>query len=65
MQFRMSATQTTVLIEVWDCDPSQPVIRQPMDLDESGRGLLLVATLSRQWGWAEFRQGKIVWAEVG
>ena len=65
VQFRMSAAQGLVLIEVWDCDPRPPVIRQPMDLDESGRGLLLVGTLSRQWGWTEFNQGKIVWAEVG
>jgi anti-sigma regulatory factor (Ser/Thr protein kinase) len=65
VQFRMSAMRSSVLIEVWDCDPRQPVIRQPMDFDESGRGLLLMATLSIQWGWTEFRQGKIVWAEVG
>jgi anti-sigma regulatory factor (Ser/Thr protein kinase) len=65
VQFGMSSAHGSVLIEVWDCDPSQPVMRQPMDIDESGRGLMLVATLSRQWGWAEFGQGKIVWAEVG
>jgi anti-sigma regulatory factor (Ser/Thr protein kinase) len=64
VQFRMSAAQGVVLIEIWDCDPDQPAIRQPMGLDESGRGLLLVATLSRQWGWTEFEHGKIVWAEV-
>jgi anti-sigma regulatory factor (Ser/Thr protein kinase) len=65
VQFRMSAMQSSVLIEVWDCDPRQPVIRQPVDFDETGRGLLLVATMSSQWGWTEFNQGKIVWAEVG
>ncbi len=64
VQFRMSAMQSSVLIEVWDCDPRQPVMRQPMDFDETGRGLLLVATMSTQWGWTEFNQGKIVWAEV-
>ena len=65
VQFRMSAAHGLVLIEVWDCDSRPPVMRQPMDLDESGRGLLLVGTLSRQWGWTEFNRGKIVWAEVG
>jgi anti-sigma regulatory factor (Ser/Thr protein kinase) len=65
VQFRMSATQRKVLIEVWDCDPRQPIVRQPMDTDESGRGLLLVEAISTQWGWTEFERGKIVWAEIG
>jgi len=65
VQFRMSATRNRVLIEVWDCDPRQPIVRQPMDFEDSGRGLLLVATLSSQWGWTEFKRGKIVWAEIG
>jgi anti-sigma regulatory factor (Ser/Thr protein kinase) len=64
VQFRMSASRSRVLIEVWDCDPRQPIVRQPMGFDESGRGLLLVATLSAQWGWTEFKRGKIVWAEI-
>jgi anti-sigma regulatory factor (Ser/Thr protein kinase) len=65
VQLRMSATGNTVLIEVWDCDPRDPVMRLPMDLDaENGRGLLLVASISARWGWTQFQQGKIVWAEV-
>jgi anti-sigma regulatory factor (Ser/Thr protein kinase) len=64
VEFRMSATRTTVLIEVWDYDPRQPVIRRPGRLDEDGRGLLLVATVSARWGWTMFQRGKIVWAEV-
>lgn len=64
VQFRMSATRHAVLVEVWDRDPREPVIRQATDVDECGRGLLLVAAISTQWGWAGFDQGKIVWAEV-
>ena len=64
VQFRMSATGFAVLIEVWDCDPRPPVLRQPTDLEEGGRGLFLVATTSARWGWIEFKQGKTVWAEV-
>jgi anti-sigma regulatory factor (Ser/Thr protein kinase) len=65
VQFRMSTHQSKVLIEVWDSDPTQPIVRQPLDFEESGRGLLLVATISTQWGWTEFKRGKIVWAEIG
>lgn len=64
VRFRMSATRSSVLIEVQDCDPRPPVIRNPIDLDESGRGLLLIATLSAKWGWTEVKQGKVVWAEL-
>lgn len=64
VQFRMSTKQDSVLIEVWDCDPRQPIMRRPMDVDESGRGLFLVEAMSARWGWTEFEQGKVVWAEV-
>ena len=59
-------TGHSVLIQVWDGDHCQPV-RQDEGLDaEAGRGLLLVETLSAQWGcYAPDRQaGKVVWALV-
>lgn len=64
VQFRMSATRNIVLVEVWDRDPSAPILRDALDLDETGRGLLLVASTSSRWGWTEFNEGKVVWAEV-
>lgn len=64
VQFQMSATRNIVLVEAWDCDPSAPAIRNSLDLDESGRGLLLVASMSSRWGWTESNEGKVVWAEV-
>jgi Histidine kinase-like ATPase domain len=41
-----------------------PTPRQPDWQDEAGRGLLVVATLSDQWGFctAPGGQGKVVWA---
>jgi anti-sigma regulatory factor (Ser/Thr protein kinase) len=53
-----------VLILVWDANP-QPPIRIDADLDaESGRGLILVESLSTQWDWYGHRKfgGKVVWA---
>lgn len=53
-----------VLIHVWDSDGQQPA-RQEVGLTaESGRGLLLVQTLSTEWGWytPDGQAGKIVWA---
>jgi anti-sigma regulatory factor (Ser/Thr protein kinase) len=53
-----------VLVLVWDANPHPPV-RKDTDLEaESGRGLLLVETLSDKWDWYEHRKtgGKVVWA---
>jgi hypothetical protein len=53
-----------VLIQVWDGDDRMPK-PQGMDLEaESGRGLLLVETLSTEWGAyvPEGASGKVVWA---
>lgn len=41
--------------------PRQPV-RDPFS--EDGRGLLLVAGVTRAWGWAPFAGGKAVWGLV-
>ncbi len=52
-----------VLIAVWDASPHPPV-RADADADaESGRGLLLVETISEQWGsYVTPAGGKTVWA---
>lgn len=61
-----------VHIEVWDADPRPPRPKPVPDdgvpdwSDEGGRGLLLVASLSRRWSWYATPRwgGKVVWAEV-
>lgn len=56
----------SVVAEVYDQVPGQPVIREASATTESGRGLLVVAQLSRQWGWNPLigQHGKVVWAEL-
>ncbi|MGW0633346.1 SpoIIE family protein phosphatase [Streptomyces sp. NPDC002758] len=49
--------------EVFDTGPSCPRLRHSRSHDENGRGLLLVAQLSRRWGSRSAMGGKIVWAE--
>jgi anti-sigma regulatory factor (Ser/Thr protein kinase) len=71
VRFWLTSNQDSVLIQVWDGGCCQPVVRQDAGLDaEAGRGLLLVETLSAQWGcYAPAGPagpaglgGKIVWA---
>jgi Histidine kinase-like ATPase domain len=53
-----------VVCAVADPSSESPVLRQPDWQDESGRGLLLVASLSDRWGHclASGAAGKVVWA---
>ena len=58
--------QQRIAIQVWDANNQLPV-RQAADPDaESGRGLLLVESLTDAWGYyrPQRSSGKIVWATV-
>jgi anti-sigma regulatory factor (Ser/Thr protein kinase) len=62
----LSADEGRLLIRVWDGDRELPE-PQGIDLEaESGRGLLLVESLSAEWGAyaLEGSSGKVVWAAV-
>jgi hypothetical protein len=53
-----------VVCAVADPSAEAPVPRQPDWLEETGRGLQVVASLSHRWGYcvAPGEQGKVVWA---
>ncbi|QMU67120.1 ATP-binding protein [Streptacidiphilus sp. P02-A3a] len=56
--------EPSLLISVFDESTGAPRPRcpDPLELDEGGRGLLLVAELSQTWGWHAIATGKVVWA---
>ncbi|TQF06323.1 ATP-binding protein [Kitasatospora acidiphila] len=56
------AIGTDLLIEVTDSSELTPVRRCASELDEGGRGLLLVQELTSLWGWHPVEGGKVVWA---
>lgn len=59
----LSASGGTVLLAVRDDSTSVPVKAVPQAMDMSGRGLLLVEQLSREWGTNTDGDGsKSVWA---
>jgi anti-sigma regulatory factor (Ser/Thr protein kinase) len=67
----LSADRARLFIEVWDGDLQPPVPRVlendlPALDAESGRGLLLVETLSERWGWypTPNPEGKVTWCEI-
>ncbi|MEV0928793.1 ATP-binding protein [Streptomyces spongiicola] len=56
-----------VRISVWDRDERPPLLKEVGVEATGGRGIFLVATMSRNWGYYPARDlpGKVVWAEVG
>ncbi len=61
VQLWMTSEQRTIVIYVWDASDEMPVRRDAMPDDESGRGLMLVATLGKDWGAYKRDRGKVVW----
>ncbi|QTE29755.1 ATP-binding protein [Pengzhenrongella sicca] len=58
-------TGAIVRVAVRDESPAEPVVRHPEVTAASGRGLLLVATLSTDWGIERHgADGKTVWFSV-
>ncbi|GAA3833078.1 SpoIIE family protein phosphatase [Streptomyces chiangmaiensis] len=49
--------------EVYDTGCRSPRLRHPRTTDENGRGLFLVAQLSRNWGTRHTPDGKLIWVE--
>jgi anti-sigma regulatory factor (Ser/Thr protein kinase) len=49
--------------EVFDNSGSTPRLRRAQTTDENGRGLFLVAQLSRRWGCRPVSDGKVVWSD--
>jgi anti-sigma regulatory factor (Ser/Thr protein kinase) len=55
---------SSVRLAVHDQSPAQPAARQAAPDAVSGRGLQIVAALSRNWGVETTAGGKTVWAEI-
>lgn len=63
--YDVSLDEGDLLVTVDDADPKGLPSRKPgTDQAESGRGLVIVETLSRIWGWLPTATGKRVWARV-
>ncbi|MGW2327669.1 SpoIIE family protein phosphatase [Streptomyces sp. NPDC001700] len=53
----------SLICEVSDGSATTPRIRRAAEMDEGGRGLQLVATLSQRWGTRYTADGKCIWTE--
>ncbi|GHF52220.1 anti-sigma regulatory factor (Ser/Thr protein kinase) [Amycolatopsis bartoniae] len=60
---RLRLAGDSLLLEVRDCSPDDPVLRRPQPESVRGRGLALIQALSSTWGHRRGGDGKWVWAE--
>ncbi|MCT9078453.1 SpoIIE family protein phosphatase [Streptomyces fulvoviolaceus] len=64
IRLRLIHDATTLICEVSDTSHTAPHLRRAKTWDEGGRGLLLVAQLTRRWGSRHTTEGKTIWAEI-
>ncbi|MCO6006246.1 ATP-binding protein [Actinoallomurus purpureus] len=54
-----------VVCVVADASREEPLVRDPCEISENGRGLHVIEALSRTWGWTPLpAAGKAVWAAL-
>lgn len=54
----------TLAITVTDTSSLPPELLPPSTTRSHGRGLQIVAKISRRWGWRHIGTGKVVWANL-
>jgi anti-sigma regulatory factor (Ser/Thr protein kinase) len=64
LELRLETSGAWLRIEVLDADPCLPQPRTADELDESGRGFVLVEAIADKWGASPAAAGKTVWAEL-
>ncbi|MGV9455330.1 SpoIIE family protein phosphatase [Streptomyces sp. NPDC003635] len=64
ISLRLLHDRDSLICEVADGTSTSPHLRRATLTDEGGRGLFLVAQLSRRWGTRYTDRGKIIWAEL-
>ncbi len=67
VRFWLYSDGKQVMVLVWDANPNPPVLMQPDDMTEDGRGLMLVDALSTRWDWyaaPDMIEGKVTWSLI-
>lgn len=60
----VSSDGESLVIRVWDANDELPVRQEATPGDDSGRGLMIIDALAKDWGTYRKAQGKVVWAMI-
>jgi len=60
----VACDRASLFIGVWDASDELPVRRDAAADEDSGRGLMLVETLSTEYGAYRRAEGKVVWCQI-
>jgi len=64
IRLRLLRGENSLICEVSDGSNTAPHLRRANTNDEGGRGLLLVAQTTRQWGTRHTTRGKTIWTDL-
>ncbi|WP_326642460.1 ATP-binding protein [Streptosporangium sp. NBC_01755] len=64
IRITVSGEKDLLTVDVYDSCIEIPRMKQPDDLETSGRGLAIVQDLSHNWGWTLNPYGKSVWFQL-
>jgi anti-sigma regulatory factor (Ser/Thr protein kinase) len=60
----LTSDGVSMVIHVWDASDEMPVRQEAGPGDDSGRGLMIIDALSKDWGAYRKADGKVVWAMI-
>ena len=64
VRLNFSTDEESLVIRVWDASDDMPIWQEAAPDQTGGRGLMLVETLSADWGAYREADGKVVWAMI-
>jgi anti-sigma regulatory factor (Ser/Thr protein kinase) len=65
VQLWLFSDQVSLALHVWDGSGEMPLRRDTGPEADSGRGLMLVDALGKEWGTYQKDGGKVVWVLIG
>jgi anti-sigma regulatory factor (Ser/Thr protein kinase) len=64
VQLQVTSDGKSLGVGVWDASPAMPVRQEAGTGDDSGRGLMIIDALAKDWGCYQEAGGKVVWAMI-
>jgi anti-sigma regulatory factor (Ser/Thr protein kinase) len=64
VRISVSSDGESLMLRVWDASAEMPVRQEAGPGDDSGRGVMIIDALAKEWGTYQKANGKVVWAMI-